>query len=199
MGDFRFLFANLPKKGKFHLLPQSTHMRKITVFFPFFFLILMAFSQGKKKDSCPCCTPEHRQFDFWLGDWETFKGNTDTLAGTNQIVLLQDKCIMQENWTSASGKYTGTSYNWWDGELWHQTWVDNQGGSLQLFGTWNGIAMVLESPEMISQKGKPYTNKITWTPNKDGSVRQLWEISKDEKATWTAVFDGLYKQKKGKK
>ena len=38
-------------------------------------------------------------------------------------------------------------------------------------------------------------NRITWTPNQDGTVRQHWENSRDEGATWQTVFDGLYTRK----
>jgi hypothetical protein len=33
--------------------------------------------------------------------------------------------------------------------------------------------------------------RITWTPNSDGSVRQLWEAA-DDKGAWSVVFDGRY-------
>jgi hypothetical protein len=33
--------------------------------------------------------------------------------------------------------------------------------------------------------------RITWTPNSDGTVRQFWE-SADEKGAWTVAFDGKY-------
>ena len=38
-------------------------------------------------------------------------------------------------------------------------------------------------------------NRITWTPNKDGTVRQLWEASTDQGKTWQVAFDGLYRRK----
>ncbi len=47
----------------------------------------------------------------------------------------------------------------------------------------------------MDKEGNPYINRITWTPNKDKSVRQLWEITKDDGTTWTVAFDGLYKLK----
>jgi hypothetical protein len=34
---------------------------------------------------------------------------------------------------------------------------------------------------------------LVFTPNPDGTVRQLWEQSPDGE-TWTAVFDGLYRK-----
>ena len=54
--------------------------------------------------------------------------------------------------------------------------------------------MVLWSDVMKNQKGEPYRNRITWTPNADGTVRQHWEMTKDEGKTWATLFDGLYKK-----
>jgi hypothetical protein len=34
--------------------------------------------------------------------------------------------------------------------------------------------------------------RITWTPEQDG-VRQHWQSSADDGATWTTVFDGHYR------
>lgn len=144
---------------------------------------------------CPCCAAEFRQFDFWVGNWETYQPD-GKLAGRNLIVFVQDSCVIQENWTSAAPGYTGTSYNFYNPQTgkWHQTWVDNQGGSLLLSGNLEKENMVLWSDVMKDQKGTPYRNRITWTPNADGAVRQYWEITKDDGKTWTGIFDGLYKK-----
>ncbi len=149
--------------------------------------------------ACKCCEAAFRQFDFWVGDWETTANGQ--LAGTNHIVVMQDSCVIQENWISAGGQYTGTSYNFYDPQekKWHQTWVDNQGGSLLLTGGLENGSMVMYSGEMTNQAGKPYTNRITWTPNPDGTVRQLWEASTDGGATWKPLFDGLYTRKMSNK
>ena len=37
-------------------------------------------------------------------------------------------------------------------------------------------------------------HRITWTPNVNGSVRQLWE-STDAKGQWSVAFDGMYTRK----
>jgi len=37
--------------------------------------------------------------------------------------------------------------------------------------------------------------KLTFTPNADGTVRQFWEQSVDDGANWTVAFDGLYVRK----
>jgi hypothetical protein len=59
--------------------------------------------------------------------------------------------------------------------------VDSDGLLLVLEGRWDGKRMVLEGAKQ----------RITWTPNDNGSVRQLWEAA-DDKGGWSVVFDGRY-------
>jgi hypothetical protein len=155
---------------------------------------LSLWGQNNSLSNCNCCTEAHRQFHFWLGKWEAFTANGQK-AGDNHIVLLQDTCVMQENWVSAKGGYTGTSYNYYDAstQLWYQVWIDNQGSSLRLYGGMEGGKMVLRSDEVSSPQGK-YINRITWTPNDDGTVRQHWQVSTDRGETWHTSFDGVYRR-----
>ena len=152
-----------------------------------------AFAQTSPQ--CACCNEKAKEFHFWTGNWEVFD-QTGKLVGTNRIVLMEGNCVMQENWAATGGMYTGTSYNFYNTSTgkWQQLWLDNQGGSLQLEGIWSGSAMVLKSKEGKNQNGQMQTDRITWTPNPDGSVRQFWETSMDGERTWTPAFDGLYKK-----
>ena len=162
-------------------------------------LLILPFSisaQTGNSTPCPCCSEDHRAFDFWAGDWEVFKPD-GTPAGSNHIIWLQDSCILQENWVSATKGYSGTSYNWFDKaeNVWRQSWIDNQGGSLLLSGNPEGNKMVLSSRPLPDGKGGFVINRIIWANLPDGSVRQLWEVSADQGRTWTTAFDGLYKRK----
>jgi len=40
-------------------------------------------------------------------------------------------------------------------------------------------------------------NRTIWTPLPEGDVRQHWERSTDNGATWTTVFDGRYVRRAG--
>lgn len=141
-----------------------------------------------------CEAAEHRQFDFWLGEWNVTSG--DQPAGTNRISSIQNGCVLQEHWQGAgAGGITGTSFNIYDRAtgLWHQTWVDASGTLLQLDGGIVDGAMVL-SGERPARTGRGVAqHRISWMPNEDGSVRQLWEASQDGGATWNVIFDGLYR------
>jgi peroxiredoxin len=51
--------------------------------------------------------------------------------------------------------------------------------------------MILSSDEFKHANGKLYINRITWTINDNGKIRQLWEVLDGDKVV-SIVFDGLY-------
>ena len=140
----------------------------------------------------PCDTEAHRQFDFWIGHWEV-RTPDGKVAGVNRIERKHDGCVLHESYTTARG-YSGESFNIYDASrnVWHQTWVDSSGTLLLLEGGIRDGRMVLQG-QAIDKKANVIKHRITWTPNKDGTVRQLWE-STDASGAWTVAFDGLYKR-----
>ena len=145
---------------------------------------------SRAAEAGPCAAAEHRQFDFWLGDWQVQRSN-GTLAGINRITVEYGGCVIHERYATGRG-YSGESLNVYDAtrKVWHQTWVDSNGLLLTLEGGWNGRAMTMEG-ESVQADGTRSRQRIVWTPNSDGSVRQLWEAA-DGKGAWTVVFDGRY-------
>jgi hypothetical protein len=151
----------------------------------------IAVTAGHAAPPPPACSaPENRQFDFWVGDWRVHKPD-GSLAGINRISLEYGGCVIHERYVTGKG-YSGESLNTWDSarKVWHQTWVDSSGLLLTLEGRWDGKSMVLEG-ESPGPGGAVTRQRITWTPNADGSVRQLWEAG-DGKGGWTVAFDGRY-------
>ena len=161
-------------------------------------LLPLAAAAQEMDDNSPapaklCNSSEYRQFDFWIGQWSVTSDGQP--AGTNSIHWIHGGCALQENWQgSGEGGISGTSFNIYDQATgrWHQTWVDDSGTLLQLDGGLIDGVMVL-SGQRPARDGTGMTqHRISWTPNPDGSVRQLWEASKDEGGSWTVLFDGLY-------
>ena len=33
----------------------------------------------------PCDTPQHHQFDFWVGDWQVFEAKSNRLVGYDRV------------------------------------------------------------------------------------------------------------------
>jgi hypothetical protein len=145
---------------------------------------------GQSAAPAPCSSAEHRQFDFWLGEWEV-RTPAGQLAGTNRIARVYGGCVLHEQYDTGRG-YSGASFNVYDVGLgmWHQTWVDTSGMLLKLDGGFREGRMVMEG-ETVAANGSRTRHRITWTPNADGSVRQLWE-STNPSGEWAVAFDGRY-------
>ncbi|MBT8257177.1 MAG: hypothetical protein KJO49_01815 [Bacteroidia bacterium] len=167
-------------------------MRTTILSFSLLFCSLITFSQN--DSNCACCTEEHGAFDFWVGQWTVIKPDGSP-AGKNIIEKIQDDCVLMENWTSASPGYTGTSYNFYNGQTkkWEQLWIDNQGQSLHMTGGRTGDKMIMKTDWLVAANGNRYYHQISWTLNTDGTVRQLWETFPEGQPTQIA-FDGLYKK-----
>ena len=167
-------------------------MRRIVV------LAALSFAPGVAAQQSPpppprCDAPIYRQFDFWIGEWQV-KTPDGKLAGVNRIEREYGGCVLHERYDTGRG-YSGESLNIFDAgrKVWHQTWVDTSGTLLVLEGGIKEGKMVLEG-QTVTDPGLVTKHRITWTPNPDGSVRQLWE-STDMTGKWIAAFDGQYTRK----
>lgn len=149
---------------------------------------------GASAQPASCNSERRSDFDFWIGEWQV--SAQGAVAGTNSIQPLLDGCVLQERWSGAGGS-AGTSFNFYDPSRgrWRQLWVWQQGTTLELEGGLVEGSMVLAGPSK-ARDGSTIENRITWTPAKDGSVRQLWEVSRDGGASWQVSFDGHYTRSK---
>ncbi len=163
----------------------------------FIALAFICYSNAQEA-SCACCTDKHQEFSFWEGEWEVSLPN-GTKAGENSINRIQDKCILEENWVSATLGYTGTSHSFYNSfkQQWEQLWIDNKGASLHLKGHKTGNKMILSTDEAVNKDGNKFVNRLTWIQNSDGTVRQLWEvITQTESGEKISIaFNGLYRRK----
>jgi hypothetical protein len=136
---------------------------------------------------------ERRAFDFWVGDWTVTENGE--IAGTNRIVAELDGLVLSESWSGTSG-VRGRSLSFFDRRKrhWHQTWIASDGSVLELDGGRIGIGMQLQGEGIDPATGARVDERITWTPNPDGTVRQHWQRRADAAHGWTTVFDGLYRR-----
>ncbi|MGB7926177.1 MAG: tetratricopeptide repeat protein [Pyrinomonadaceae bacterium] len=152
---------------------------------------------GAQKNATPCAaSPEHRQFDFWIGDWDV-QNPQGQPAGTSSVQLILGGCVVFENWTSAGGAYTGKSFNQYNSTLkkWQQFWADDKGGVMEFRGEYQGTELRYTG-ESVDPKGNKIMHRMTFFNLSPGRVRQWWEQSTDNGKTWTTSFDGLYIKKK---
>lgn len=155
----------------------------------------MAGGQMPPAPPPPACeAAEHRQFDFWLGDWVVTRPDTGAVLGRSSITRVASGCALAEHWVDASGK-DGRSLNGYDRQrkAWVQFWIGSGGGMLRLQGGRDGEAMVMQG-ETTGPGDRPQAQRITWTPAADGSVTQHWENSDDGGKTWSTAFKGIYRR-----
>ena len=141
-----------------------------------------------------CRSPQHRQFDFWLGEWEVFRPD-GKLAGRNRIEAIHDGCALRESWQGTG--MSGSSLSSFDAATggWHQTWVDETGLLLRLDGSRDGDSMVLRGKAPTWGRPGLFLQEIRWTPLAGGGVRQTGRLSEDDGQTWTTLFDLTYRRK----
>ena len=162
-------------------------------------LCLAVLSESPKPAGTPqpspasvCTSREFRQFDFWLGKWKV-KNPDGNQVGTSEVTRVSEGCAIHENWKSGRGT-TGMSINYYDpsDRQWHQHWVGGDGTILHLHGELVDKAMVLTGDTEASNGAK--VDRITWTPLRDGKVKQEWSTSTDDSKTWQTSFTGLYEK-----
>ncbi len=169
-------------------------MRAVIFAIPLVLMTLPAFAQ---QTSAPpnCAGPEHRAFDFWIGDWDAYVTGTENLAGRSSIRSEDGGCVVTEHWQSVGQPYSGRSLQIYDRQTghWEQFWVDSTGEVTRFVGGPHEGGMRLTDPANRGARweGEVQT-RMTFTPNADGSVRQHGETSPDGES-WTTRYDFTYR------
>jgi hypothetical protein len=138
-----------------------------------------------------CAGPAYRQFDFWIGDWDTYRINNGNPAQTsvarNRVTAILQGCALHESYTRNDG-YAGESFTSYDAsrKVWHQTWVSNQGELTVVEGTQQGNRITL-SGSITDNQGVQW-QRVSWEPWQ-GGVREICIGSRDGGKTWTTLFD----------
>lgn len=156
----------------------------------------LAVEANTEKLTKPCLNSEvHRQFDFWIGEWvvTTPQGQQ---AGTNTVKMLEDGCVIEENWTGALGG-TGKSLNFFDRAIgkWRQVWVSSNGGVSEFAGQYRDGAMRFEGESHLPD-GQKVMRRLTFFNLGTDRVRQFSEASRDQGKTWFVNYDFTYTRKK---
>ena len=148
----------------------------------------LTYAQGKKS---ACQSPEYRQFDFWLGDWDVHSPDGPSV-GRNLVTSEQDGCLLIEHWTSSTGGETGTSFNYYDvrDKKWHQLYLDNSGNAGD-FPAMDGN-LIDGKMVLVSDEKQSPVFRWTWYVLSPGKVRQMAEKSDDGQKTWKIVWDSVY-------
>ena len=148
----------------------------------------------------PCSEPEQKQLEFWVGEWDlTWPGNNpgETAHGTNSIKRILDECIVEENFSGGDAMHLrGRSVSVYDirAGKWKQTWVDNEGGYIDLTGAFKDGQMMLFS-ENLRPDGTKALQRMVFKNITHDEFDWSWEGSKDGGKTWTVAWPIHYKRR----
>lgn len=142
-------------------------------------------------------TPSLHALDFWLGEWTVRVGGAGQVAGTNRIERILGGCAITETWRDTRGGEGRSLFYYLPSEgEWRQVWVTptalRPGGVKEKRMTGTVGDGVRFQGTIGLPGGGSYLDRTTLTPEPDGTVRQVIEISQDDGTTWQTMFDGIY-------
>ena len=148
----------------------------------------------------PCTSPESRQLDFWVGEWDLSwpgPGGKPGGTATNRVEKTLGGCVIEEHFTANGANamlgHSVSTYNPLE-KVWKQTWVDNQGGYIALTGEFKDGEMRLIS-HGTAPDGKPTMGRMVFYNIKPDSFDWRWESSKDNGANWNLQWPIHYQRK----
>ena len=168
--------------------------RWLAAFLIVFLIIVVALLAGSNAPSrrvfaaepAPhCAGAAYRQFDFWAGDWDVFDVGSPIKVAHAQVDLILDGCVLREDYQGTDG-HKGQSFTTYDAarDVWHQSWVTNNGESIEIEGKFEAGAMVLSGED----HAKGALVRGWWKPV-NGEVRETAATSTDGGKTWKPWFD----------
>ena len=193
-----FSFVNIYRKRLrkaseylFFRLTKTTTMKTFSMLTLAFLLTANCFAQN----TGPCSSAAHRQFDFWVGEWNVYSTAADTIVGYSHIKNILNDCVIEENWTSKNG-WQGKSFNTYNSvdSTWNQVWVDQSGATYHFSGTFHDNIMDYAGQTSGPKGTSHFTMTFTYN-EKDKSIRQVWKQSTDAGESWKTIFDGTYRRK----
>jgi hypothetical protein len=149
----------------------------------------------EKRQAKESCRGAHRDFDFWVGDWDVVvksrpKADAPWVEqrGENHVTRVLEGCGIEERFSASGGvggEWAGKSLSRFvDTEgKWRQTWIDDGGGYMPFVGGRQGADMVLVG-EPKTTNGVTTVMRMVFTDIGPDRLLWRWEGSKDGGASW---------------
>lgn len=145
-----------------------------------------------------CGSPESRQFDFWIGDWDVSPGQSPVIVADSVIRLEDQGCVILENWRpfrDAHG-HSITTYDAAAGK-WRQSWADAGGTITQYAGVQDADGVIrLENLGPGPEDGRPAEKRrMNFARTDENTVRQWGELYDEATQTWKTEWSFTYRRR----
>lgn len=145
-----------------------------------------------------CTSAEHRQFDFWVGEWDVMPsgGSGQTIIAESSITLIDQGCVIMEEWRPFRGAH-GHSLNMYDtaDSKWHQTWMAASGLRTEYAGTFENGAMYLDALTPLPGVPANARSRMNFQQVDANTVRQWGEQFDDAAQRWNVTWDLTYRRR----
>ena len=154
-------------------------------------LVLLGGNEAAFAQEGACAASEFHELDFWIGEWEVFRGEDGPKSADVLIEPVLAGCGLHEIWTGGQPGGDGrgmATYNKRTGN-WHYFWI-SAGGSMS---EWAG--KLLDGTEMrfvreqLDPDGRTRLRHWSLIDLPDGRVRELSLASLDGGRTWETEYD----------
>jgi len=140
--------------------------------------------------------PEHRQFDFFAGEWTAYDGENER-TGKNSVVIGQGGCALFEYWKpdALDGGDGGTSLSFFDPltGLWRQIWTSPE-AQVHIAGKLIDGEMRMEGEIFHHETDRRANYRAKWTLQPDGSVLQESEEFDADNDAWIDTGVSVYRR-----
>ena len=161
----------------------------------FALLMIAACSIRAEQPAAGCDSPESKQLDFWIGEWDLTYG--DGGKGHNRVTKILDGCAILEEFSGAPGvKLDGRSFSTFDVNTrqWKQTWVDSQGSYLDFTGGFEGARMIFARE--AARGGSRFLQRMVFADITPQGLAWTWQRSDDGGKEWKTLWEIRYRRVK---
>jgi hypothetical protein len=145
-----------------------------------------------------CLSPESRQFDFWLGEWDVSPtGSTSGVTLAESSITAHDQgCVIIEHWRPFGGGH-GHSINMYDAAdgKWHQTWADANGLRTEFAGAVDSDGVLRF--DMLGSVQPLGRRRMNFQRIDENTVRQWGDRAPDGGVEFVIEWDFTYRRRAG--
>ena len=145
-----------------------------------------------------CASPESRQFDFWIGEWDVFLTGEDMVVGEATVTSLDQGCSMLEDFRPFQGGH-GHGLFGYDSVIhkWRQTFLDATGVYGVAQGSFSNGVMSFEITEPPPPPRFPadMQRRINFQATDADAVHQWGERLDPATHTWVKFFDLTFRRR----
>lgn len=142
-----------------------------------------------------CTDAEHRQFDFWLGEWDIAPTGNAMVVGEATISSRDQGCVMLEEFRPFQGGH-GTGLFGYDSvrHKWRQSFLDSNGTYATAEGEFqnNIMSFLITEPPPPSRFPPDMPRRINFQRIDSNTVRQWGERLDPSTHSWVQFLDLTY-------